>query len=120
MLDGIRWLFVRGGIGHFLELKEHTYRGLTLEFFSTLNVEVIRGSQCQAGYISFNLQGQFYELNLGTFNNIFDFPPSMDLSNYQVPCEFNPNAFWGEPSGSVRYSTSSSKCTYIRETPTLQ
>jgi len=38
----------------------------------------------------------------------------MDLSNRQVPYEFNPNAFWSELSGSVRYSTSSSKCTHIR------
>jgi len=38
----------------------------------------------------------------------------MDLSNRQVPREFNPNAFWGELLGSVRYSTSSSKCTNIR------
>jgi len=24
MLDDIRWLFVRGGMGHFLEIKEYT------------------------------------------------------------------------------------------------
>ena len=58
--------------------------------------------------------GQLYELNLGTFKSIFSFPHSMDLSNRQVPLEFNPNVFWGELSGNVRYSTSSSKCTYIR------
>ena len=57
MLDDIRWLFPRGGIGHFLEIKEHTYQDLTLEFLSTLHVEVTRGPQCQAGYISFYLQG---------------------------------------------------------------
>ena len=32
MLDDIHWLFARGGMSHFLELKEHTYRDLTLEF----------------------------------------------------------------------------------------
>ena len=31
MLDDIRWLFARGGMGHFIEIKEHTYRDLTLE-----------------------------------------------------------------------------------------
>jgi len=55
----------------------------------------------------------FTRWNLGTFNNIFGFSPSMDLSNRQVPCEFNSNAFWGELLGSVRYSTSSLKCTHI-------
>ena len=61
MIDDIRWLFARGGMGHFIEIKEHMYRNLTLEFLSTLHVEVTRRSQCQAGYISFYLQGQFYE-----------------------------------------------------------
>ena len=98
----------------FLELKEHTYRNLTLEFLSTLHVEVTRGPKCQAGYISFYLQGQLYELNSGTFNSIFGFSPSMDLSHHQVSRKFNPNAFWGELSGSFRHSASSSKCTHIR------
>jgi len=43
------------------------------------------------------LQGQLYELNLGTFNSVFGFPPNMDLLNRQVPYEFNP--IWGELSG---------------------
>jgi len=114
MLDDIRWLFTQDGMRHFIEIKEQTYRDLTMEFLCTLHVKVTRGPQCQAGYISFYLQGQLYELNLGTFNSIFDFSPSMDLSNRQVPREFNPNAFWGELSGSVKYTTSSSKCTHIR------
>jgi len=43
MLDDIRWLLVSGGMGKFLEIKEHTYRDLTLEFLSKLPVEVTRG-----------------------------------------------------------------------------
>jgi len=38
----------------------------------------------------------------------------MDLTHRRVPREFNPNAFWGELSRSFRYSTSSSRCTHIR------
>ena len=72
-------------MGNFLKIKEHTYRDLTLEFLNTLHVEVTRGPQCQAGYTLFYLHGQLYELNLGTFNSIFGFPPSMDLPNCQVP-----------------------------------
>ena len=52
LLDDIRWLFARGGMGHFIDMKVHTYRDLTLEFLSTLHVEVSRGPQCQVGYIS--------------------------------------------------------------------
>ena len=74
-----------GGLGYFIEIKEHTYRDLTLEFLSTLLIEVTQGPQCQAEYIFFYLQGKFYELNLGTFNSIFGLPPNMDLPNHQVP-----------------------------------
>ena len=96
LLDDIWWLFARRGIRHFIDIKQHTYQDLTLEFLSTLHVEVTRGPQCQAGYIFSYLEAQFCELNLGTFNNIFDFPPSVDLPNRQVPQEFNPNAFSGQ------------------------
>jgi len=74
----------------------------------------LKDLKCQAGYVSFYLQGQLYELNLDTFNSIFGFSPSMDILSCQVPGEFNPNVFCGEHSGSVRYSTSLSKCTHIR------
>jgi len=57
ILDDIRWLFARGGVEHFIEIKERTYQDLTLEFLRTLCVEVTRRPQCQAGYISFFLQG---------------------------------------------------------------
>ena len=85
LLDDIRWLFARGGMSHFLELKKHTYRDLTLEFLSTLHVKVTRGPQCQAGYISFYLQGQLYELNLGTFNSIFGFPIAWTYRTVKSP-----------------------------------
>ena len=55
MLDDTQWFFARGGIRHFLEIKEHTYWDQILEFLSTLYVEVTRGCQCQVGYISFYL-----------------------------------------------------------------
>jgi len=32
MLDDIRWLFPQVGMGHFVEIKDHIYRDLTLEF----------------------------------------------------------------------------------------
>jgi len=57
MLDDIGWSFAQGGMGDFLEIKEHTYRDMTLEFLSTLHIEVTREPQRQAEYISFYLQG---------------------------------------------------------------
>jgi len=89
MFDDIRWLFTRSGMRHFIEIKQHTYWDLTLELLSALQIEITKGPQCQVGYILFYLQGQLYELNLGTFNDTFSFPPSMDLSNRQVHREFN-------------------------------
>jgi len=47
MLDDIRWLFARGGMGHSLEIKEYKYQNLTLEFLSAFHVEITRGPQCQ-------------------------------------------------------------------------
>jgi len=49
LLVDIRWLFARGGMGQFIEIKDHTYCNLTLEFLSTLHVKVTNGAQCQAG-----------------------------------------------------------------------
>jgi len=69
-----------GGMGQFIYMKDHIYRDLTLEFLSTLHVEVTSGAQCQEGYISFYLQGQFYEMNLSAFNEIFGFLPSLDVT----------------------------------------
>jgi len=114
LLEEIRWLFARGGMEHFIERKDHTYRDLTLEFLSTLHVEVTRCPQCQEGYISFYLLGHFYEFNLGVFNEIFRFPLSLDVTLRAVPCPFNPNVFWLEITGTSNYNTSSCKCTQIR------
>jgi len=82
ILDDIRWLFARGGMRHFLELKEHTYRDLTLEFLSILHAEVTRRPQCQAESISFYLQGQLHELNLGTFSSIL--PANLIYTHFGV------------------------------------
>jgi len=41
LLEDIRWLFARGWMGQFIEMKDHTYRDLTLEFLSALHVEII-------------------------------------------------------------------------------
>ena len=70
LLDDIHWLFARGGMGQCLETSEHTYWDLTLEFLSTLHVEVTSGPRCQEGYISFYLNREFYELNLSSFNGM--------------------------------------------------
>jgi len=43
MLDDIHRLLAWGGMGYFIEVKEHTYRDLTLEFLRTSHVEVTRG-----------------------------------------------------------------------------
>ena len=87
---------------------------MTLEFLSTLHVEVIQGPWCQEGYISFYFQGQLYELHLAIFNEIFGFPPSMDLIDRQVPNIFNRNQFLGAISRTYGYNTSSCKGTAIR------
>ena len=114
LLDDIHWSFALGGMGQFLDIRDHTYGDLTLEFLNTLYVEVTSGSCCQEGYISFCLNREFYELNLHAFNSIFGFPPSMELPYRHVPKDFNPNAFWNQISGEYQYDTGNSKGTIIR------
>ena len=80
-------------MGHFSEIRDHTYRDLTLEFLSTLHVEVTSDPRCQEGYIFFYLNRKFYELNLSAFNSIFGFIPSMDMSYRRFLKDFGPNAF---------------------------
>jgi len=80
-------------MGQLLEIRDHAYCDLTLEFLSMFYVEVMSGPCCQEGYISFYLNRKFNELNLSVFSGIFSFPSSMDLSYRLVPKEFNPNAF---------------------------
>jgi len=98
----------------FLKTKDHTYRDLTLEFLTTLHVEVMSGPHYQEGYISFYLNREFYELNFSGFNSVFYFSSSMDLPYQHVPKEFNSNAFWHQLSGVHHYDTSNSKGTIIR------
>ena len=42
--------YCTGGIGYLIEMKEHTYRDLTLELLSTLHVKVTRGSMSSETY----------------------------------------------------------------------
>ena len=81
MLDDIRRLFARGGIGNFLEIRDHTYRDLTLDFLSTLHSDITSGPRCQEGYISLYLNKKFYELNLSSFNQVWTCPINMSLKN---------------------------------------
>ena len=59
----ICYLFARRGMGQFIETRSHSYYELSLEFFSTLHVEVTSCPRSQEGYISFYLNREFYELN---------------------------------------------------------
>ena len=43
LLDDICWFFAGGGMGQFLETRDHTYRDLILEVLSTLHVEITSG-----------------------------------------------------------------------------
>jgi len=55
-------LFARGGMGQFLETRDQTYWDLTLEFLSTLHIEVTSDPGCQESYILFYLNREFINL----------------------------------------------------------
>ena len=46
LLDDIHQLFARGRMGQFLEITDHAYPGVSLEFLSTLHVEVMSDLRC--------------------------------------------------------------------------
>jgi len=58
MLDDIRWLFA-GGMGHFIEIKEHTYRDLTIEFLSVLSAELLEDINVKLVIFHFIYKGNF-------------------------------------------------------------
>ena len=60
LLDDIRWLFARGEMGQFIELRDHTPY-LNLRILEYLTRRHHLRPRCQQAYISFYLQGQFYE-----------------------------------------------------------
>ena len=101
-------------MSQFFEAQDHVCRDLTLEFLSTLYVDVIRVPCYQESYISFYLNREFYELHLSAFNTIFGCPPSLDLPYHCVPQEFNPNSFLYKIAGDHRYDSSYSKGMVIR------
>lgn len=84
-MDDIKWLFARGGMDHFIKMKDHMYKDLTIEFLSALDIEVTWGPRCQESTFPSSYKGNSYELNLSTPNIMFSFSPSLDLPCHQVP-----------------------------------
>jgi len=51
--------YCTGGIGYLIEMKEHTYQDLTLEFMSTLHIELTRGPNVKWDTLHFISKGNF-------------------------------------------------------------
>jgi len=61
----------------------------------------------------FHLNGKFCELNFSALNNIFGFPPSIDITHCHVAEEFNPNTFWNLITKGYEYDITYPKGTII-------
>lgn len=72
--DDLEWMAEKVGWMDFLRLREPTYRGLTLEFLSTLEADILQGQYIFEGRCTFRLGNQDRELTLNEVNEIFGFP----------------------------------------------
>ena len=58
----------------FMNLQEPTYKGLTLEFLSTLKTQILEGPEAQEGMCTFYLGGWRRGMTLNDINSVFGFP----------------------------------------------
>lgn len=98
---------------NFLDVRCSTYSNLTLEFFSTISVEVIQCQKCQNGRITFQLLGRRHTLTLDEFNNIYVLPTSLDIVHRRIPPSFDKFLLWSQNAGGTSYNLTSSKVTNI-------
>lgn len=107
-------MFRRAGMGDSINHREDTFRSLTIEFLSTVDVSVTDGLHVIAGRISFRVLGEDRELDLTQFNEIFGMPPAKILRFRTIPSNWNPNELWATITGSPEYTPGTSKGTHIR------
>lgn len=89
------------------------YSNLTLDFFSTLSVELIQGQHCQNSRIAFQLLGHHHTFTLDEFNNVFALPTGLDITHHKIPPSFDKRHFWCQIADSASYNPTSSKATNI-------
>jgi len=109
--EEIMWLVQQNHWTQFVTQHYPVYRRITLEFLSSINVEVLSGNNCVEGLISFRLYDRDYTLNLAEFNSIYGFRSGGER---RLPRDFNENEFWHAISdGSGSYQASSAKASFI-------
>ena len=86
----------RLGWGRFLQLQENTYKGLTLEFFSTLDITQQTGNFEEGAYIQFHLGGIKRKLLFSELNTMFEFEAASfpDDPYTESKCRFVENDLW--------------------------
>ena len=55
LLDDVMWMFQRVGWTKWVALRRPTYERITIEFLSSLDIEILQGKNCQEGSIKFRL-----------------------------------------------------------------
>ncbi|OIW15491.1 hypothetical protein TanjilG_32895 [Lupinus angustifolius] len=71
--DSFNWLLPRVGQGTFMTARDITYVELTLEFPSSLEVEILHGPHCNASRLAFKLRDTKFAFTLAEFYAMFCF-----------------------------------------------
>jgi len=109
--DDLSWLINQNHWTQFVAMQHPAHRRITLEFLSSVRVEILQGRDCTDGLIEFRLYDRDYTMNLAEFNSIYGFRPGGER---RLPNEFNETEFWHAiTDGSGSYQASSAKASNI-------
>lgn len=109
----IEWLAERLGWQRFIHLRETAYKGLTLEFLSTLDSQVMTGPRSLDGLCTFRLGNVDRELVLADVREIFGFPALVGAPRGETRVHFcNTVGFWDDI-GSGHYNPTRTKASGI-------
>lgn len=71
LVDDVAWMFEQLSWTYFMSLKCSTFANITLEFFSSLEVVVVREEDWETGRIAFRLFNNDHVMNLSEFCAVY-------------------------------------------------
>uniref|UniRef100_A0A803NES9 Arabidopsis retrotransposon Orf1 C-terminal domain-containing protein n=1 Tax=Chenopodium quinoa TaxID=63459 RepID=A0A803NES9_CHEQI len=110
--DDVRMLFEGCGLGNWLDLSAPTYKRLTLEFLSTLQVQ--RDNNRSPHRLTFQLMNTQHNLNIKRVNQAFGWPINGTIGPKDRPLRnYCAGEFWRKITGLFDYNPRTDKATAI-------
>uniref|UniRef100_A0A803N020 Arabidopsis retrotransposon Orf1 C-terminal domain-containing protein n=1 Tax=Chenopodium quinoa TaxID=63459 RepID=A0A803N020_CHEQI len=105
-------LFEGSGLGSWLGLHAPTYKRLTLEFLSTLQVQ--RDTNKTPRRITFQLMNSLHNLTIRRINQVFGWPTTRTIGpRDSYPRNYNAGEFWRKITSLFEYNPRTDKATTI-------